>query len=346
MTARPERGYRRLLWAYPRAYRDGHGAEIVATLLDMAEAGHGRPNAAQKLHLVYCGLRQRFRLPTGRPYAWAAAVLAAVALGAFGAVGGTWLGWQTAAEVPSDRELRALTVAMTGLPGDAALYAEPSAMKGPNRLVRADGTGTYAATRIRAALAAAGWRITSFQERRGATLAFADDDITEVRIPTVFVTYTATRGGLKLRGDGSVVTGGADRGLAGQASYGTQVWPREAVAVRPLTIAGLLAGALAGWLLAAALAYRLRGCARPRRQAATALSTLALAAAAVPGYALYRDAYQVMVYDHGSPNPYIVYSPSDQLPVLPGTVIGLLAVAAALVVVRARREPPAVSVTG
>ena len=54
--------YRRLLWAYPRAYRQRHGAEIVTTLLDLAEAGR-RPGLGLRAHLVLCGLRQRFRLP-------------------------------------------------------------------------------------------------------------------------------------------------------------------------------------------------------------------------------------------------------------------------------------------
>jgi hypothetical protein len=235
---------------------------------------------------------------------------------------------------------------MTGLLGDAALYHELSAMKGPNALVRADGTGSYSAARIRAALSSAGWRITSFDERQGATMAYQDNGATEVRIPTAFVSYTATRGDLRLQGDGSVITGGADRGLTGQAMYGIQVWPREAVAVRPLTITGLIAGALAGWLLAAALAYQVRGSARPRRWVTTAFSAAAFAAAAVPVYVHYRDAYQVMVYAHGSPYPYIVYGASDEMPVLTCTVIGLLAVVAALVAVRARREPAAVTAIG
>lgn len=339
MTAGLERRYRRLLWAYPGAYRRGHGTEIVTTLLDMAAAGHGRPSVAQRLHLVLCGLRQRFRLPARRPLAWVAAVFAAVALGAFGATGGTWLGWQTGEPVPSDRELRTLNAAMTGLPGDAAVYHQVSAMKGPSTFVRADGTGTYSAERIRAALSAAGWRFTAFTERQGATILDPAAGVPGDRVPTAFVTFTADKGGLKLWGFSSVITGGADHGLAGQAGYATSVWPREPAAVRPLTIAGLIAGALAGWLLAAALAYRVRGGTRPRRQAATVLSTAALAAAAVPGYELYRDAYQVMVYANGSPQPYIVDDPGAATPILTYTVVGLLAAVAALVAARPRRQP-------
>jgi hypothetical protein len=343
MSGRLERRYRRLLFAYPRAYRNHRAAEMVTTLLEMAEAGRGRPSRGQALHLVLCGLRQRFRLPSGRPLAWAGALLAALVLGAFGAACGTWLGWQTAASVPSDREVRALNAAMTGMPAPAAVYHDMSAMKGPNTLVRADGSTTYSAERIRAALTSAGWRITSFHERDGATIAdFAEDGV-GVPIPTRFVDYTATRGGLKLAGDGSVITGGADRGLAGQASYGTAVWPREAAAVRPLTIAGLLGGVLAGWLLAAAFAYRVRGSRRLQQWAATVLCGAGFAAVAVPAYQHYRDAYQVMVYASGSPYPYIVDGPDDARLTLICTVAGLLAIITALAAARPRRTPAALT---
>jgi hypothetical protein len=335
MTGRLEARYRRLLWAYPRAYRDHHGTEMVTTMLELAESRRG-----QAVHLVLCGLRQRFRLPAGRPLAWAGAVLAAVVLGAFGAAGGTWLGWQPAASIPSDRELRALGAAMTGMPAPAAVYRDRSAMKGPGALVRADGTSDYSADRIRAALTAAGWRITSFQERDGATVARFDSSSAMVRVPTRFVAYTAAKGGLKLAGDGSVITGGADHGLAGQAGYGTEVWPREPAVTRPVTVAGLVAGALAGWLVAAAFAYRIRGAGRRRRWVATASSTVASAAGAVPAYAYYRDAYQVLVYAHGSPYPYIVSSPGDEVPVLAWTVLALVAAAALIATASRRPSPP------
>ena len=331
MSGRPELRYRRLLWAYPRAYRNHRGTEMVTTLVEMAEAGHGGPGRRQAVHLVLCGLRQRFRLPAGRPLAWVGALLAAVVLGGFGAASGTWLGWQTAASMPSDRELRALNAAMTGMPAPAAAYHEPSAMKGPNVVVRADGTSDYSAERVRAALESAGWRITSFHEHDGAILADIEKGLAEAtRIPTRDVDYAAVKGGLKLVGEGSVIIGAADRSLTVRASYRTEVWPREAAAVRPLTIAGLILGALAGWLLAAAFAYRVRGSGRPRRWVSTGSSTVALAAAAVPAYAHYRDAYQVMVYAHGSPYPYIVYGPSDEIPVGTWMVVGLVAVVAAV----------------
>ena len=70
---------------------------------------------------------------------------------------------------------------------------------------------------------------------------------------------------------------------------------------------------------------------------------MALAASVVPAYAHYRDAHQVMVYAHGSPSPCIVYSPSDEIPVGTWTIIGLLAVLAALVAAWSRRTPAALT---
>jgi hypothetical protein len=338
-STRLERRYRRLLLAYPRAYRHHRGAEMVTTLLEMAEAGRARPDRGQAVHLVLCGLAQRFRLPAGRPLTWAGAALAAVLLGGFGALGGTWLGWQTAAAVPSDGELRRLNASMTGMPAPAAVYRERSSMNGPHTLVRADGASTCSAERIRAALDSAGWRITSFHEGDGATIVDLARDPAGVRIPTRFARFTAAKGGLKLAGHGSVITSGADRGLAGQASYDTAVWPREAAAVRPLTIAGLLGGLLAGWLLAAAFAGRVRRSGGRGRWAATVLSGAGLAAATVPAYQQYRDAYQVMVYAHGSPYPYVVHGPDDAGLTLMCLVAGLLTVIAARTARAARPDP-------
>jgi hypothetical protein len=341
VSGRLELRYQRLLWAYPRAYRNRRGTEIVTTLLEMAEARDARPSRGQALHLVLCGLRQRFRLPARRPLAWIGALLTAVILGAFGAAGGTWLGWQTAASVPSDRELRGLNVAMTSMPTPAAVYHNVSAMKGPSTAVLAEGTSDYAAERTRAALIAAGWRITSLHQRDGATLGTFTKDIgiPDVRLPTKFLNFTATKGDLKLAGDGSVITGGADHGLAGRTSYRTDVWPREPAAVRPITIVGLVLGALAGWWAAVAFAHRLRSSRRFRRGLATASCTVALAATVVPAYAHLRDTYQVMVYAHDSHFPYIVYSPSEEIPVATWTIIGLLAGVAALLTAWSRRTP-------
>ncbi|WP_405099250.1 hypothetical protein [Micromonospora sp. NBC_01412] len=56
-----ERRYRRLLWAYPSAYRRDRGAELVGTYLDLASEGRRRPSLADAADLVGGGLRERLR---------------------------------------------------------------------------------------------------------------------------------------------------------------------------------------------------------------------------------------------------------------------------------------------
>ena len=333
MSAGPERRYRRLLWAYPGAYRRRHGAEIVTTLLDMAESGHGGPTVAQRLHLVACGLRQRFRLPARRPLALVAAVLAAMAVGALGAAGGTWLGWRTAASVPSTHDMRALTGALAGAPPEINVYELATAMNGPWIASTATGRVPYSADRVRTALTSAGWRITAFTETTGGTVVdITTDPWTEA--PTRLIRFSATKDGLSLTGDTMTVVG-----PAGDSRQRLDVWVDETAAVRPLTIAGLLIGMLAGWPIAAALAYRAGLSGRPRRAAVTVLGMMALAAAAVPVFELYRNLYQVLSYDSGAPGPYVVNVPGEAGLVPAGVGIGLLALTAAFLIAARGREP-------
>jgi hypothetical protein len=53
------RQYRRLLVAYPRAYRDERGDEIIATLLDLAGPRQRRPTIADAIDLLGSGVRRR-----------------------------------------------------------------------------------------------------------------------------------------------------------------------------------------------------------------------------------------------------------------------------------------------
>jgi hypothetical protein len=66
MTAQD--GYASLLVAYPVRLRRRHGAELIATMLEMA-GPDGRPTRADRWRLVLDGLRERFRLPPRRPLA-------------------------------------------------------------------------------------------------------------------------------------------------------------------------------------------------------------------------------------------------------------------------------------
>jgi hypothetical protein len=56
-----ERGYRRLLAWYPRAFRRENGQEILAVLLAGAADGQRRPGLAQSADLIRSGLRMRLR---------------------------------------------------------------------------------------------------------------------------------------------------------------------------------------------------------------------------------------------------------------------------------------------
>lgn len=56
-----ERGYRRLLSWYPRAFRHEQGDEMLAVLLAGARGGQRRPGAAERVNLVLNGLRLRLR---------------------------------------------------------------------------------------------------------------------------------------------------------------------------------------------------------------------------------------------------------------------------------------------
>ncbi|MEV0399845.1 hypothetical protein [Actinoallomurus sp. NPDC050550] len=82
IEARPgvaERCYRRLLRAYPLAYRAAYGEEIVGTLLEVS-AGRGRPSVREAAGLVRGGLAARLHEHTAHPTPWWADGLA---LGAF-----------------------------------------------------------------------------------------------------------------------------------------------------------------------------------------------------------------------------------------------------------------------
>ena len=333
-----ESSYRRLLWAYPGAYRRRHGTEIVTTMLEMAEAGYGRPGLRERLHLVACGLRQRFRIPVRRPLAIVAAVLAAVVLGAFGATFGTWAGWQTAESVPSDAAVRALSAEMSAYDSRSVEISPwATAMSGPVKSVGVRRGPPYSAERIRAALVADGWQITKFDESISNTVVDLRTDPWTLA-PGLEVSWRATRGGLAM-------SGGAYRptvDVALDTWQGYDVWALENGTVRPLTIAGLVAGLLAGWLLVAGFARRERG-SRARGFASAALTTVAFAAAAVPVFDLGRLFYRVMTYDLTNPNPYIVESPDDMVPgwaILTCTAIGVLAVVLSALITRKSSPGP------
>jgi hypothetical protein len=65
-SARLERGYRRLLACYPRAYRRENEEEILAVLLACARDGQQRPGLAGSADLIKSAMRMRL-WPAARP---------------------------------------------------------------------------------------------------------------------------------------------------------------------------------------------------------------------------------------------------------------------------------------
>ncbi|MEU4163647.1 hypothetical protein [Actinoplanes sp. NPDC026670] len=272
-----ERIYRRLLHAYPGSYRRRHGAEIVTTLLEMAEPGRRRPTAAEVAHLLGSGLRQRFRLPSRRPLAWLAALLALLALlagGALGAAAGSWAGVHTFTALPPAGQARALHVQVAGPPATTVpVDPLPAGAEGvPMWWTHSSADGTvWDGEQARARLAADGWQV--------GPLTATDRFETGTAAPEHG--FDAVRDGLR-----ATVTGEGGSVVLDLGPYDTG-W------LLPLIGAGLAAGAVTGWLIAAAVARR-----RSRPATITAVVTFAVLFA--PAWSLYDDT--VMAFQlHGRP---------------------------------------------
>jgi hypothetical protein len=85
MTDSPdlERGYRRLLACYPRAFRREHAEEVLAVLMAAAPQGQKRPRLAESADVFWSALKMRLRGPgpasENRPWADALALFSLVA---------------------------------------------------------------------------------------------------------------------------------------------------------------------------------------------------------------------------------------------------------------------------
>jgi hypothetical protein len=145
-----ERGYRRLLAWYPRAFRREHGQEILAVLLADAPDGQRRPGLAESADLIRSGLRMRLcpSVPRSAPtvraaiklmYAGAAvpAVYLIIVLGYLGADGMqavhvTHRASLTAAQL-SEREILVITAATGSLLVMTALWLWMASAAGQGR---------------------------------------------------------------------------------------------------------------------------------------------------------------------------------------------------------------------
>jgi hypothetical protein len=254
MSAVLRRRYRRLLLAYPRAYRRRHGPEILTTLMEAAGPGRERPTAAEARDVVAGGLRQRFRLPVGR-LMMLAALLTALTLGGLGAAVGSAIGWSTAQRPPTDAAVGELTDLAMGGPNRHDTQHQPEALglRSQTTATVAGFTTAWSPTQARSRLEAAGWRVDPVETVQ--TEATTVD--TNTTIPMGTNNIVADRDGITL--DLSIMAYRVNPSDQHETSYGLlMAMPSEPASVLPVTLAGGLLGLLAGWLLAGRTGYRLR----------------------------------------------------------------------------------------
>jgi len=228
MRDRLERRYRLLLLAYPKRYRRFRGREMLTTLMDTTPAGRTRPTTGDAVSILFGGLRCRL----SRGGSLLVAIVATVMCAMLGGVCGALLGWQGAPALPDDAAAAAIArIAAPHLPStpedrrDFVFGYDIPVPPGEEVLVALLGGDDYTAGYVqfttavpidlrasRDRLATAGWQTD-----------LADADLTAYQ-GTVFLHATPT-----------------------------SVWVKRATPPRVpiLTTAGLLLGALAGWMLSA-----------------------------------------------------------------------------------------------
>ncbi|MBL7259211.1 hypothetical protein [Paractinoplanes lichenicola] len=254
-----------LLVAYPKDYRRRHGEELLEPML----AEGRRPSVREIANLIVHGLRTRLGRPASRTVVgWA--VLATVVAGVLGAAAGSWVGWWSAAPLPSAAETRALLADVAPEsdvgPVEPAL-SSPFAFEGRElrwadaddlllgrggeyRPATAGGSGGLPgdadldrlATHAGARLAAAGWAV------RAPTRTEVDGCGAEVCYP--WVSFRAARDGLALTLD------------LNPASFDQE--PSVSVTVERTMPAGAWAGGAIGGLAAAVGAFLVFGWASRR----------------------------------------------------------------------------------
>ncbi|WP_433083160.1 hypothetical protein ACQP1P_03880 [Dactylosporangium sp. CA-052675] len=291
------RRYRRLLLAYPARYRRRHGTEILTTLMDGAEPGRERPTTAEVRDIVAGGLRQRFRLATGRIMVLAA-VLSALIAGGLGAGLGSVSGWAVAVRPGDAVAGELLDVAASTATGHRTERLSEAFGLRSRVIAQAVRPPQVTPDEAGARLAAAGWQVE----------------------PTEFDgTLRATRGGVEAYVQ--VIATGPNTLLLVDV---TPVLPAFAA---PLTVAGAILGLAAGWLLAARIGYRLRRAPLWQRVAVGELAVLSVLLMAWPTLA----AWGYLVW----PGPALTnaYAAYESLRPVAAAGLGLALVAVALATV-------------
>ncbi|MEV4508444.1 hypothetical protein AB0K00_05750 [Dactylosporangium sp. NPDC049525] len=327
MTAPLERRYRRLLLAYPAAYRRSHGAELLTALLDAAGPDRVRPSRRDVVDLVRGGLRQRFRLPVGKAPV-AVAVFAALLFGALGAGIGSFLGWCTVAPLRVDPTATQVASLAIGEPY-AGGFSRDDGWQGRAVTIQAvDPRYIPGWTRDAAGdrFTAAGWSIESVGDGH----------------------FVASRGDLRVRVSGPLPAPPSPDGVrpvSTLAPVDVVIWSEPPPAVPFGVAAGWLAGAAGGWLLAAWTAYELlRTRSWPRRGAAVTLMLASLLVLLLPvlhTYLLIGAGIVLGPDSWGPPAPvYVGFIDTDAVGV---PLLGLAAIALACLVAGGRRHRPEVA---
>ncbi|MFI7650924.1 hypothetical protein ACIBTZ_33380 [Micromonospora sp. NPDC049460] len=222
----------------------------MTTLLDAAPADRVRPSRAEVVDLLTGGIRFRFRVwgAAGVLAAISAATFAAVALGAFG----SYLGWQTAPPLPSNAEV--LQMVQPVLPPEAAaqpqrwdfIFDNNPEYSDPRWTYVVGGTDEYRAGKVF-------FQFTYPHNKPPQQVVAAADE--RMRAAGWLPAAKQTSGccpETALHRDGWLVEVFSE-GYLDESHYGLQIAVARTTpaVVLPLTTAGLLAGGLAGWLLAA-----------------------------------------------------------------------------------------------
>ncbi|MFG1603950.1 hypothetical protein [Actinoplanes sp. NPDC049265] len=239
--------YRPLLIAYPARFRRHHGTELLTTLSDM-----GTPSRTDLWHVVLDGVRERFRLPAGRPRPLAvlATVLAVLVGGALGAAAGSAAGSLTYADLPSPEPFAAMAMEPGGTSSVRSSGDDYwSLMDG----LPAGTDVTAVAQHTRQRLSAAGWAVGPVTRGQSDAHFNASHSTVEVDV------YVSSFDQVMLQISG---------------------WPTRPAAYLWLSLAGALLGLVAGWLLAAAAAHRIA--AARRRGLSTGLALAGLLALIPP----------------------------------------------------------------
>ena len=309
-----DRGYRILLLAYPARFRRRHGADLIGTTLEAS--GPAGPSRADLCHLVVTGVRQRFRLPAGRPLTALAVVLAAFIAGGFGAALVS-----SAAARAHDPAPAVAGIMGAAAPAEAADY-DGDATTADLRM----GPGADPATvvsHIGEHLRDTGWQV--FPGR-------TSDDI-EARDGTLWLQVYGVPGNTP--------------------SVYADVTRVAGPAYLPAVLTGLVLGALTGWLCAAPLAHRVVD---SRRPVAAATAGAGLVLLTVPTAFLYLALAAALWYSYpGEAVRSLFWVWDSAVTVLPRpflglhvilTLAGVLLLAAAAALTRRRAANRRTSVAG